>query len=367
MNVGGPALEVAALAEELSSEQFTHEVLAGEVDQREGDYLALHPQSVRVRVIPGLGRAVSPLDDVRAWIALIRAIRRFRPHIVHTHTAKAGLLGRTAAIMLRVPTTVHTFHGHLLHGYFGPVVTRLVILAERALASRTSALVAVGSKVRDELLDAGIGAPARFSVIPPGVRLPPAMAREAACRHLGLPSDVPIVAFVGRLTAVKRPDRMIEVARLVERAYPDVLFAVVGEGDLSTTLRDHATHVRSIRFLGWRSDVENVYAAARVVLLTSDNEGMPVSLIEAATCGRAVVATDVGSVREVVKDAHTGLLCPTDAAALAAAVCQLLGDDELRARMERNAAEASERFTRERLVGAHIQLYQRLVGQRAAT
>ncbi|MDT7539995.1 MAG: hypothetical protein QOI82_3580, partial [Actinomycetota bacterium] len=165
MNVGGPALQVTALTLELDPARFEHRLLTGSVGPDEADYVELRAPGLPLTRVAGLGRSPRPLDDLRALRALIRHMRDFRPDIVHTHTAKAGVLGRVAARIARVPATVHTFHGHLLHGYFSTAVTRLVILTERALARRTDRLVAVGAQVRDELLAAGIGTPAQYAVV----------------------------------------------------------------------------------------------------------------------------------------------------------------------------------------------------------
>ncbi|HYD08717.1 MAG TPA: glycosyltransferase, partial [Acidimicrobiales bacterium] len=282
MNVGGPALQVTGLAEGLDRDRFDQRIVVGSVSADEADFLALRAPHVDVVRLPGLGRDPRAGDDVRALRALVAEMRRFRPDILHTHTAKAGTLGRLAAEVARVPTRVHTFHGHLLHSYFSPTITRAVTLTERALAARTDRLVAVGARVRDELLAAGIGRPAQYRVVPPGLDLPsppsPAEARSA----LGVPADALVVAFVARLTAVKRPDRFADVVQRVLVARPDVRFVVAGEGDLLDDLRARlAPAGDAVRFLGWRADVETVYAASDLAVLTSDNEGMPVSLIEA--------------------------------------------------------------------------------------
>ena len=191
--------------------------------------------------------------------------------------------------------------------------TRLVARAESMLASHTDRLIAVGAQVRDDLLAAGIGHPAQYAVVAPGTRLGPLPDRLSARRALGLPQDVPVVAYVGRLTRIKRPDRLIAVARKVIQAVPDAQFVVCGDGDLAAEVAGTASDLgRSLRLLGWRADVETVYAAADLILLTSDNEGMPVSLIEAGLAGLPAVATSVGSVAEVVEDGCTGLLAPCD-------------------------------------------------------
>lgn len=362
MNVGGPALQVVGLTEGLHLPRFESRLLIGSVGPGEADYLDLRAPHIEAVRIPGLGRSPDPWGDATALRTVIREIRRFRPHIVHTHTAKAGVLGRVAARTCRVPLTVHTFHGHLLYGYFSGPTKRLVVETERALARATTRLVAVGRQVRDDLLGAGIGRPDQFVVVAPGVALPAAPSREAARGLLDVPVGARVVGFVARLTSVKQPGRFVDVALELARDDPDLVFLVAGEGPLLAQMRRHAASLGDrMRFLGWRPDVENVYAASDVVLLTSDNEGMPVSLIEAASVGTPAVSTDVGSAREVVVDGETGFVTTPVVGELAAAARRILGDPELRARMSAAATEHARRqFSAARLVDDTAGLYERL-------
>jgi glycosyltransferase involved in cell wall biosynthesis len=358
-NVGGPALQVATLMAGLDRDRFDQRLVVGSVDPTEADYLTLRASGIETVRIPSLGRAVRPTDDVRAFAALAREIRRVRPHIVHTHTAKAGVLGRVAARTAHVPSVVHTFHGHLLHGYFSPAKTRAVVTVERALARATTRLAAVGAQVRDDLLAAKIGTLDKYVVIPPGVPQPPVQEPHAARALVGAPLDCPVVAFVARMTSIKRPDRFADVVARVVKARPNTQFVVAGDGALLADLRERCTKFEdNVRFLGWWSDVGAVYSAADAVLLTSDNEGMPVSLIEAAMCGVPAVATDVGSTREVVVDGETGIVTSTSPHELAIALVRLLDDTECRTKMGKAAARrAQEKFSAARLVRDTEALY----------
>lgn len=361
MNVGGPALLVAGLSEGIDQDRFDHRLYVGHVGPDEGDHLALRASDLPFRRIEGLGRSPDPLADVRALRDLVKEMRSFRPHVVHTHTAKAGMLGRLAARLSGVPSTVHTFHGHLLHGYFRPLVSRGVTGAERVQARYTTRLIAVGRQVRDDLLAAGVGRPEQYLVVPPGITIAAPPARLTARATLGLAGSELVVSFVARLTSVKRPDRAIDVARRILAIRDDVTFLICGEGQLLDELRAEASDLERVRFLGWRADVETVYAASDLVLLTSDNEGMPVSLIEAAMCGIPAVATDVGSVREVVLDGRTGVVVPPDTEAITQAVLRLLGNPVERARLGTAAGEhARSEFSRDRLVSEMENLYEEL-------
>jgi glycosyltransferase involved in cell wall biosynthesis len=367
LNVGGPATQVTGLFERLNRTEFDHRLYTGHVDAGEGDHLDLKASTVQVRRVTGLGRAVNPLDDYRALLGLISAIRDFRPHVVHTRTAKAGALGRLASLLSGISAArVHVFHGHLLHGYFSPVKRALYVRSERFLASRSDRLVTVGSRVRDDLLEAGIGRPEQYAVIRPGVQLGPVPSRSAARLALDLPPGAPVVAFVGRLTQIKRPDRFVATARSVLQRVPDCHFVVCGGGELQEHFERSIQPVRrSFHLLGWRKDVEAVYSAADVVLLTSDNEGMPLTLIEAGMAGTPTVSTRVGSVSEVVKDGRTGLLASTDAGELAEMTVRLLADPTRARRMGEAARDwTNASFSVERLVADTEALYRTLVQDR---
>jgi glycosyltransferase involved in cell wall biosynthesis len=365
MNVGGPASQVLGLTERLNSEEFHHRLYTGYVDGAEGDHLRLRDAAVHVHRVPGLGRSVNPGDDCRALSRLISAMRAFRPHIVHTRTTKAGVLGRMASRLAGVGSArVHVFHGHLLHGYFSPVKRHLYVRTERLLASMSNRLVTVGSQVRDDLLDAGIGRPEQYVVIPPGVRLGTIPHRAAARIALGIPAGVPVVAYVGRLTRVKRPDRFLAVAGAVLQRMPGCRFLICGDGELSEEVERGVRPERdSFRLLGWRRDIETVYAAADVVLLTSDNEGTPLALVEAGMAGTPVVSTRVGSVSEIVQHGHTGLLAAPDVGELAEHTVRLLSDTALAGRMGESARRWTTRsFGVERLVSDTEALYRSLAG-----
>jgi glycosyltransferase involved in cell wall biosynthesis len=265
-----------------------------------------------------------------------------------------------------VPSTVHTFHGHLLTGYFSPAKTRVVVNVERTFARRTTRLVAVGTQVRDDLLGARVGHRDQYVVVPPGTGFASVPDRADARRRLSLPLDAPVVAFVGRLTRVKRPERFVDAAIRLAETQPDARFVVAGEGELLESLRVRARPLGDrIRFLGWWRDVEQLYVASDVVMLTSDNEGMPVSLIEAAAAGVPVVTTAVGSAPEVVDDTVTGFVTAPDSDALAAATATLLEGPTLRVSMGRAASTRyAERFSAERLVRDVSAIYEEIADAR---
>lgn len=363
LNVGGPAALVLSVAAGLDPDRFETVVLHGGVGEGEAAWADVRGAAdVPLRPVRGLGPAVRPTDDVMALTALRRALRAFQPDVVHTHTAKAGALGRAVVRSMprgSRPAVVHTFHGHVLHGYFSPRARAAIVAVERSLAKRTDAIVTVGAAVRDDLLAAGIGRPEQYRVIGPGVDPIPLSDRATALAALGLSGDRPVVAFIGRLTGIKRPDRAIEAMRLLADRGIDADLVVAGDGDLRAETERAAVPLGDrVTFLGWTADVGGVLAAADVIVLTSDNEGMPVTLAEAAHAGVPAVATRVGGVPEVVLDGQTGLVVAPTAEAVADGLAELLGDDDRRDRMGKGAmVHADQHLSTSTLVAAHQQLY----------
>lgn len=369
MNVGGPAWQASVLTQGLENDEFTSQLVCGEISEGEADFLALRDPELQVTRIRTLGRSLNAFDDVRAFWQLARIMRKTKPYIVHTHTAKAGVLGRVAAILTGVPVRVHTFHGHVLHSYFSPMVTRVFIVIERVLGWFTHGIVSVGSQVRDDLLAAGIGTMEKFTVIAPGVARSETISRDIARESLGLHSDAHVALFIGRLTQIKRPDRLLEAFSIVLEKVPSAVLLLAGEGELFESTKATGAHFGdAVRFLGWRSDLAALFAAADVAVLTSDNEGMPVTLIEASMAGVPCVTTDVGSAREVVLDNETGFVVPTDAAAIARALVTLFTNEQLRKEMgAAAAAHTMANFSSNRLVQDHVDLYRRLMQDNSRT
>lgn len=355
MNIGGPAVQIGGLMAALPARGFEGLLLTGLIG--DGEEELIQPDiAPYVRRIGSLGRRIRLLGDVAAFVAILRTIRRYRPHIVHTHTAKAGVLGRVAALIGRVPVVVHTYHGHVLHGYFGPLITRAVAWVERRLARRSTALASVGSRVRDDLLAAGIGDPDQFWIVPPGVRVPVSHDRGDARHGFGFDVTDVVVTFVGRLAPIKRFDRFVAMADELVSTLPTVRFLVVGGGDLDGAKALAAAHSTRFTFAGWMRDPGVAYAASDVVVLTSDNEGMPVSLIEAQMCGVPVVTTDVGSAREVVRAGETGYVVEPLPDALAQAVIAVVSG-ELPTDASARIDWAVGQFSVDRLVDCTVEMY----------
>jgi glycosyltransferase involved in cell wall biosynthesis len=350
LNVGGPAIQAARLTLLLEDRGYHTRLVHGRLGPQEGDMSDLVASHDDVRHMIALRRSVAPLDDLRAFISLFRELRAFRPTIVHTHMAKAGLLGRLATVAYnatrgRAPRArvVHTYHGHVLDGYFRPAVSRTFIALERLLARASDRLIAISPTIREELLRTyGIGRNGQYRVVPLGFDLAALaaiddIARQDARRALNIPSDAAVVTTVGRLTAIKQPHIFLEALADLSARRPKVLGLVAGGGELRDELlaRARALGIETrVRWLGWQRNLVTVYGASDVFLLTSRNEGTPVAIIEAMAAGVPVVSTDVGGVKDVIASSDAGVLVPLgDVPALAAAVDRLLADDEFRTGM----------------------------------
>jgi len=373
LNVGGPARQILGLEPALTR-RGVHEVLvAGVCDASEADLAELLGYTA-VRRIDSLGRAPSPSADARAFATLARAIGRFRPHVVHTHMAKAGALGRAAALVRRVPVRVHTYHGHTLHGYFSAGDRARMVFAERRLAAVSSALVAVSRRVAEDLQGAGVGRPDQYRILSPGLDLAPFTAGEpggALRRRLRIGSTDPVIGFVARLVPVKRVDVLLESVATVLDRVPTAHLVIAGDGPDMALVREararRADLADRIHPVGWIHDMARFYADVDLVVLTSENEGTPISLIEAGAAGLPVVASRVGGVPEVVDDGRTGLLVPSgDSVAFAAAVVRLIEAPQLRARLGSEARRRSDRYSSERLADETLALYRELLDRRRA-
>ena len=368
MNVGGPAVQVSGLMRGFDPVNFDHRLYTGFCTADEADYLDTVATDVKATRIEGFGRRVSLGGDVKAFISLTREIRSFKPHVIHTHTAKAGFLGRIASLVsLQSSIRVHTFHGHLLNGYFGAFKRSLVIIAEKVLAFFTHELLAVGDKVRQDLLAVGIGNSRKFGLMPPGLEIDRLPNKQDSQESYGLSIAALQCAFIGRVTQIKRPDRFLDVVAETKKRGVELEFFMAGDGELLNSCRERiARELLPVKVLGWQSDIEKVLSVADLVVLTGDNEGTPLSLIQAGMASLPVVTTRVGSVPEVVIGGTTGIITSSDVQAIADALEELANSSELRVSMGAAAKEFTlANFGVKRLVHDHEELYKKLLANRA--
>ena len=366
MNVGGPAIQITGLMKHLSLPEFEQHLITGFCDLEEMDYLEINQFNFPYSRISGFGRSINIFLDLMVLLKIRRQILSFRPDIVHTHTAKAGLLGRIAAIStFKGQFLVHTFHGHLLHGYFGKFKTHLVILAERILARVTDKLVAVGEHVRDDLLEARIGSFEQYKVIGPGLEIGELPERLASLKYFDLPEDTFIVTWIGRLVRVKSPHRILEVSEACKKRKLKVKFVIAGEGPLAKELKDLTKEKQlQIAFLGWQSDIERILSFSDLVMLTSENEGTPVALIQAQMAGIPILATDVGSTSEVMINEKSGFCLNFSSEDFVDKIETLATNIELKKSFGATGkAYARDHFSLNRLVSDHSELYRDLISQ----
>ncbi len=372
LNVGGPAIHVVLLNAGMDPARFESRLVSGTENPGEGSMHGFATsRGVEPIAIPEIvGEASLRPRDVKAFAKLYRLMRRERPHIVHTHTAKAGLLGRLAARLAGVPVVVHTYHGHVLHGYYGPVTTWLLRVMERALARWTDCIIAVSDGVKGDLVAYGIAPSEKITVMHLGFDLQPfldcTVHRGDFRRELGLKNGARLVGMVGRIFPIKNHRLFIDAAARVVAQEPAARFVIVGDGVLRSATEERVRELGLadlVIFTGWRRDLPSIYADLDVLVVSSDNEGTPVSVIEAMASGRPVVGTRVGGLPDLISDGQNGyLVAPRDADGLAAAVLRLLHDPDTSLRMGRAGQDgARQRFTIDRLITDMESLYQRLL------
>jgi glycosyltransferase involved in cell wall biosynthesis len=363
LNIGGPAIHTILLSHELDKRGYKNILVKGSEGKTEGDMMYLaRARGVEPVLVPELGREIGLKNDAIAFYKLYKLIKGEKPDIVHTHTAKAGTIGRLAAWLAGVPIIVHTFHGHVLKGYFGRLKSWTFIQIERILARMSTRLITLSNGLKKELIELGVGNEKKFAVIPLGLELKPFLENEnnrgTFKKELGLSEKNLLVGIVGRLVPIKGHRYFLDMAnRLLEEfrgqslesenkslksgvKSTEIKFVIVGDGELRQELEENAKSLgieEDVIFTGFRHDLKEVYADMDVLVLTSLNEGTPVSIIEAMASGKPVVANDVGGVSSLIKDNETGFLVKThDGKALSEGVLKLMKDPDLRQKFGTN-------------------------------
>lgn len=369
LNIGGPAYHVSLLSGRLDPDRYETLLVAGRPGPGEGSFEALATRyGARLEMLPSLGPELEPGADLRALRALGGIVRRFRPQIVHTHTAKAGALGRGAALIAargRRPAIVHTYHGHVLEGYFGPIETAGYRTVERGLARFSDRLVGVSQATVDDLVRLRIAPRERLEVVPLGLDLD---------RFLGLdprregPDGDAVALYAGRLVPIKRVDLLIRALARARGTGAPVRLVILGDGELRSELEGLACSLgvdQHVTFLGYRHDVAAYLAASDIAVLSSANEGTPVALIEAAAAARPLVGTRVGGVADVVAPGTGRLVEAGDEEALAAALAELAVNPTLRLALGVRAREhVRRRYAADRLMDDMDRLYRELLDAR---
>lgn len=368
LELGGAQRVVLHTAKHLDRGEFSVGLVWGPGDRLDDEANRI-PDLERFPM-PTLVRRVAPLADFRAVRDLRVAVREFRPHVVHTHSSKAGILGRLAAHLERTPAVVHTVHG------FGftpmqPAPMRFAFrLAERFLGRWTDHFITVSESDRRRGSELGIFPLERATVINAGIdleRFRDVSGGDAVRKRLGVPTDAPLVVQIGNFKPQKAPLDFVRMAAKVWQRFPEVHFVMVGDGELREAAEKLAHDLGiagNIVFCGWWDDVPGLLAATRVSVLTSRHEGLPCSVVESLAAGVPVVATAVDGTVEVIRPGENGLLTPAgDVRALAEGVCRILSDPELRSSMAATAPKNLEGFDRDRMVRQQEDLYRWIGGR----
>jgi len=364
MNTGGVAVLISELIGGLNPERFEVHLITGRCTPDEEDYIKARGLHLGEISILSMGRSLNPYSDLRSFLLLLKHLHQLKPNIVHTHTSKAGLLGRIAA-KLAVPNAriVHTFHGHLLHGYFSKTATRFLTVTESLLAKISDSLISMGNEVKQDLLASKIGDPEQFVVTFPGIRanqpnLDNPKINEFKSNH----TNQVIFTFVGRLSPIKRCDRILELASMKEINDADFHFLIIGDGELRSHLENQSVGL-PITFIGWESNTEDWLAVSDVAILLSDNEAVPLAMIEAGLAGLPVIATNVGSMADVVINKENGFLVGLNVDEIAEKVLLLGRNNTFRRQMGlMGKTLASERFSVEAMISKHQEIYSKLMG-----
>jgi glycosyltransferase involved in cell wall biosynthesis len=360
MNVGGPAVLLAELVGGLPKAEFEHTLITGRCESNEVDYLDSHQLDSDVIYLNKVQRSLLPLSDIRSFFELVNLIRKLKPDVIHTHTSKAGALGRIAG-KLAAPRAkiIHTFHGHLLYGYFSPFKTKLITSLEKLLAFITDELVAVTQQVKNDLLQAGIGHGNNWHVIRPGLAIPAHLSKVESRNKLGIRVNTFSIAWVGRFTDIKDP---LLAIRSLEKLLPEhlskVQLTMAGDGELLQSCRDYVDKRNlPVEFVGWCNDISPLLYASDLLLISSKNEGMPVVIVEAALRGVPTLSTSVGGVGEFIKNGVSGYLAQ-NSDELGASLQRVITNEMQRMTIAKNAIVLSRaEFSRELFIAKHMELY----------
>ena len=384
--LGGPLFNVTYLTKFLAPE-FETRLLIGAKDPHEEEAHFIREQyQLNPIEISCLKRNIHLGDDTRAFREIKKIIEEYRPHIVHTHAAKPGAIGRLAASVCKVPVIVHTYHGHVFHSYFGKAKTQFFIQAERYLATKTDRIIAISDQQKTELVDTfRICKPEKMTVIPLGLDLrkfyeDQEQKRIVFRKKLGISDDELAIGIVGRVVPIKNHKLFIDaIQEVLSKTSRKVRFIIVGDGDMRESLFSlldqylipynylpEQTQPAQVTFTSWLTEMDEVYAGLDIVALTSLNEGTPVSLIEAQAANKPIVSTRVGGVEDVVIENKTALLCPSEQVSpFSDALLRLTENDHLRHQMGQFGNQhVKDRFDKDRLVSDVRSLYHQLLAEK---
>jgi len=372
--IGGPTIHTEILSRYLPASKYESLVIGGALDEKEScRYAELKEKGIRIHIINEMKRDLSPLNDIRTIYALYKIIRKEKPNIVETHTAKAGFTGRIAAFLARVPVIVHTFHGHVFENYFSIFKTKIIILIERFLARLSTKIIVLSRKQLEDIVHKYKIAPAdKTEIIPLGFEIERFvnLKRNGSLKHeLGISKSRYLIATIGRIVPIKNYEMIFRVIRILQAEHINVHLCVIGDGKLRETYEKKMNgnlNKKYVHFLGWRGDLENIYSSVDLVVITSLNEGTPFSIIEAMASGVPVVATNVGGIPDLIKDGESGFLCEVgNDYEMAKKIKALLLEEDLKSRITHNARQfVFQRYSYKRLINDMEKFYTSLLDSR---
>jgi len=319
LNIGGPAVHTILLTSKIDNTKFQSYLLTGEVEKTESNMMYLADKyNVKPIVFPEISREIRPLRDIKSFFKIYRLLRIIKPDIVHTHTAKAGTIGRLAAFFSGVPIIIHTFHGNVFNGYFSKAKTKIFIIIEKLLAKLSTKIIAISKQQKNELVKYGVAFIEKIKIINLGFDfenvIPGPEHKRKFKSNFNFPADAKLVGIVGRLAPIKNHILFIDIAEQVINKYDNIYFPIIGDGEMRALLEDKVKErnlQNKIIFTGFIRDLKSVYADLDIVLLTSINEGTPVALIEAMACGKIVMTTKVGGVADFIVNGKNGFIFDT--------------------------------------------------------
>jgi glycosyltransferase involved in cell wall biosynthesis len=350
----------------------------GSIEERETDFTEFaRNKGVKTVIIEEMGRNISIWNDVVSLIKLYKLIQRVKPTIVHTHTAKAGAIGRIASLLAGVPVIIHTFHGHTFHSYFSPLKSKMFVLIERAMGRITDKIIVISQKQFQEICGQyRIAKADKFQIIPLGLELDKFLNDTEKDKHKAefrenwnIPSDAILIGIIGRLVPIKKHVMFLKAAQIaLQMASPNMKlrFMIVGDGELRTELENYATKLgidKYVTFTGWQNQMKVVYDSLDIVALTSLNEGTPLTLIEAMASGKPVITTNVGGIPDFVKDGYSGILVPSNSPDLFAnKLLELTKDKAMRDMLAANGRNVTiQKYHYSRLIRDIEELYEQLL------
>ena len=378
--IGGPATHTTLLSSKLGKDKFDTVLVGGGIEKGEADFTEFaRNNGVKTVIIEEMSRNISLRNDVVSLIKVYKLIQQVKPTIVHTHTAKAGTIGRVAAFLAHVPLIIHTFHGHAFHSYFSPLKSKMFVLIERMLGCITDKIIVISQKQFQEICGQyRIAKADKIQIIPLGLELNKFLNDTQKDKHSlefrtnwGVPSDAILIGIVGRLAPIKNHVMFLEVAQQVLQTAPcnmKLKFMIVGDGELRTDLEDYVTKLgidKYVIFTGWQTQMKVVYDSLDIVALTSLNEGTPLTLIEAMASGKPVITTNVGGIPDLVTDGYSGILVPPNSPDIFAnRLIELLKNKAMRDMLATNGRNVViQKYHYSRLIRDIEELYEQLLIQ----